>query len=758
MKIWYMGALILAILGLLFQLIRIVQDKAPLSRHFISVSICAIFLIDFNLFAIQSEKETWALFFQGCYYASVDFLLISLLAVIKQYLNDKPTKLPILFLLNGVATLDSVSLILNFKFKHAFLAVPTYLSSGEMVYRYDTSLPFYQAHLICCYIIAGHIAIYLIRKMLNVPKYYYRKYTVVLGMFLLVLIMDGVYVFTKSPLNWSLFFYALLSMALYYYTVRFIPKNMLNSMLGVAVSDMQEGILIFDNEDKLTYQNRTLRRMYKDEVPLDIKIKEWRETLNRYRYSREEVTWEEILGSGENIRYYEIKLRSLFDRKNAYIGCYLIIYDRTLARKKYHEQKYKATHDSLTGTLNMDGFEEEVNRILNQYPADDFYLICSNIIDFKVVNNLFGYEKGDEILIKTADLVGEYLHEKNAFGRVKDDRFALLMPKDHFFQEEFEERVDDVMKMLVSSYYALQIRMGIYEIKDRGIPIHTMIDCCNLAISSFEDEVDSCFKFYDESMMQESIREKRILTEFERAVRSDEFVVYLQPQVDAVTGKVAGAEALVRWNHPKQGILPPGAFIDVLESKGALARLDRIIWNKSAKILKSFENTSLEDIYLSVNLSRKDFYYMDVYKEITDLAANYHIPPEKFKLEITETVLMEEPERQLNTVKKLREAGFHVEIDDFGAGFSSLSMLKDFEFDVLKIDMSLVRAIEQDEKSREVLSLIIRLARKLHMEVVAEGVETERQIEYLRKEGCDMFQGYYYSKPVSVEEFRQKYL
>ena len=221
--------------------------------------------------------------------------------------------------------------------------------------------------------------------------------------------------------------------------------------------------------------------------------------------------------------------------------------------------------------------------------------------------------------------------------------------------------------------------------------------------------------------------------------------MFLQPQVD-VSGKPFGSEALVRWQHPDKGLLAPGVFIDVLEKTGFVYRLDRYMWDKAVKQLAEWKKRGINDYHISVNISTKDFYLIDVYETFVGLVEKYDIDPKLLKLEITETALMSDFNKNMVIIKRLQKYGFDIEIDDFGSGYSSLNMLKDISADVLKIDMGFLRASENEVKGQDILESIIGLANKLGMRVITEGVEKKTQV-----------QGYYFSKPIPVDEFEKKY-
>ena len=231
-------------------------------------------------------------------------------------------------------------------------------------------------------------------------------------------------------------------------------------------------------------------------------------------------------------------------------------------------------------------------------------------------------------------------------------------------------------------------------------------------------------------------------------------MVYLQAQCDS-EGIVIGAEALVRWIHPSEGVMPPYRFIPLFEKNGLISKVDLFVWEEAAKLLRKWREEGKGEYYISVNISPADFYFLDIYKELVRIVEKYVIDPKRLKLEITETVIMKDVESRLMIVEKLRDYGFTVEMDDFGSGYSSLNMLKDISVDVLKLDMGFLYKTKDEEKSRKIIGMIVQLSKALEMPVICEGVETQSQFEFLRNIKCDYFQGYLFAKPVSVKEFEE---
>ncbi len=416
---------------------------------------------------------------------------------------------------------------------------------------------------------------------------------------------------------------------------------------------------------------------------------------------------------------------------------------------------YRADHDMLTGVLNREGFIAEAGNVLESHPDTDYIIVCSDVKDFKMINDIYGDEVGDKVLVREAQLITDMLEPDTVAGRIGDDRFALCMPKAKFNEEQFIDRIVAMKKEFSTGYYQMFIYVGVYDIKDKSEPVGNMCDKANMAIKCMKGNYQKAVAYYDEAILEKELEQKKLIAEFDRALENDEFCVYLQPQTDA-DGVCHGAEALVRWIHPNSGLMSPGAFVDCYEKCGLIHKLDEYVWEQAVKTLRRWMDLGRNDLHISINISAKDFFYLDVYEVITGLVKKYGVDTRNLRLELTETAVVNENEN-MEVIRKLHDAGFIIEIDDFGSGYSSLNMLKDVCSDVLKIDREFLRETENAVRSRDILEEIIRLSNRMNMTVITEGVETKEQVEMLTDMGCRVFQGFYFSKPISIQEFEDKY-
>ena len=414
--------------------------------------------------------------------------------------------------------------------------------------------------------------------------------------------------------------------------------------------------------------------------------------------------------------------------------------------------EYINTHDVLTRLYTQEKLYREIRQKLKQDPEGDYLLIMVNIRNFQVINRLFGVEGGNHLLTGIADIFREECSKDEVYGRYHDDRFVLLIKKEKFHENLFLEHLQTVKELIDSPIYTIQPKLGIYEITNKNYPVSLMLEHAEVAVDSIRDVKDVLSAHYEPEMLQRKMKDQRIISDFEKALTGGEFHIFLQPQVRS-DGEILGGEVLVRWLQVDGSMMLPGEFLNVLHRSELLSHLDVYVWDKAAKLLQKWRGTILNDLYVSINVDPSDFYYMDVPKVLMSLVRKYDIDPKKLHVEITETALVEDMDRQNKIVEKLQSEGFIVEIDDFGKGYSSLSLLKGINANVLKIDMGFIQDESNYERGQVILESIIKMAVNLNMGVITEGVETGEQVEKLVRLGCTHFQGFYFSRPIPVSDF-----
>lgn len=408
--------------------------------------------------------------------------------------------------------------------------------------------------------------------------------------------------------------------------------------------------------------------------------------------------------------------------------------------------------DELTGLHNLTGILEHLQGHDQYSASDSTVIIYINVMNFKVFNQKYGFAGGNDFLRGMA-------HElKNLFpdelvARTSGDQFIVLgksIVKEELLEklEEFREAVHNYEKGL-----KMKIKAGIYCAKgDEEDPV-IMVDRAKMACDDIIRVYDRDNNLYTEELDKRNELRQYVIDNFENAFKQRYFQVYYQKEIRAVTRKVCGYEALARWLDPQYGIISPAVFIEVLESVHLIHWLDIYMIDQVCSDLRDDIDSGYEVEPISVNLSRLDFELCDIMSEIDKCRAKYDIPKELLHIEVTESAIAAGADFLGKHIKKFRDAGYEVWMDDFGAGYSSFNNLKDYDFDVVKIDMGFLREFETNQKSRIILASIVNMAKELGIHTLAEGVETEEQYEFLLKIGCEKMQGYLFGKPKPVSEF-----
>lgn len=413
--------------------------------------------------------------------------------------------------------------------------------------------------------------------------------------------------------------------------------------------------------------------------------------------------------------------------------------------------------DVLTGGYNRRGFIRNTERLLNTVPDRTQYAILFfNVKNFKAVNELFGVESGDNVL---QNIYRTLTHSKLSpiiTARVESDHFTCLIEKKNLDFEELAKVCDNKFAK-EGKRMNLIIRCGIFYVEDKPMKISGMIDRAKLAKRYITDEYVQPYMVYDHSMQVAYVDKAKLAGELQEGIAQEQFKVYYQPVIDTHTGKIASAEALIRWIHPEKGFISPALFIPALEENGHISELDFYVLRKVWQFINDRCEQNKFVVPISVNLSWMDFYdeamMEKILKEMDRFKENDRERMARF--EITETSYAAIKENRSGILESLRIKNAKILLDDFGSGFSSFGMLQDYDFDILKIDMSFIRKIGENPKTKSIVHSIIGMAHEMGIKTVAEGAETEEQVSFLRQSGCDYIQGYYYSKPLPEEEFIQ---
>ena len=412
-----------------------------------------------------------------------------------------------------------------------------------------------------------------------------------------------------------------------------------------------------------------------------------------------------------------------------------------------------AEHDPLTMLYSKSFFFEYANRIFHYHPDWHMDAVVLNIDQFHTVNALNGREFGDSVLQAIGDEIRDFLGETEGIAsRFEADRFDILCRPQADYRvllERFQSRVNRLSKTV-----NIRLRMGVNPWREGVEPV-LRFDRASAACGMLRGNYKANLMVYDEEMRAREILNQRLLNDLRRALEEHEFRVFYQPKYDVQCDppRLTSAEALIRWDHPELGMISPARFIPLFEGNGQISLVDNYVWNEAAGQIARWRDEYGVTIPVSVNLSRVDVFDPQLEQRLSDLIRRHGLNYRDLKLEVTESAYTDNAEQMIVLINRLRAAGFEIEMDDFGSGYSSLNMLSYMPIDVLKMDMAFVRNIENNEKDFRLVEVVLDIARYLNVPVVAEGVETHQQLDMLKQAGCRLIQGYYFSRPLPPEDF-----
>jgi len=412
--------------------------------------------------------------------------------------------------------------------------------------------------------------------------------------------------------------------------------------------------------------------------------------------------------------------------------------------------------DFLTGLLQHNTFCDAVEGVIRRDEkgilAGEYAMVCFDILRFKAVNDIFGNAEGDRLLKHIADAMQQILKPEDFSCRSNADRFLFFTRTSG---KELGVMVDQLMDRIADFDLPFEImcNMGIYVTCDTVLPAGMMIDRARLAQSTIKGSYTIKVSYYQESLRAAMLTEQDILAIAGRALEEEHFVLYYQPQYNHVDGTIIGAEALVRWKHPERGLISPGIFIPIFEKNGYISKLDFYVFEHACRFLYKCREEQLPMVPISTNFCRHDIFLTDFAEKLEEIRKRYDIPARYLRVEITESAIMGSNEQVNEMIKRLHIYGYIVEMDDFGSGYSSLNVLKDIEMDIIKLDMLFLSEDTNSARGGTILSAVVRMAKWLKVPVIAEGVETLKQADFLRSIGCNYIQGYLYSRPLPEEQY-----
>lgn len=757
-----MKNLFLLVLGILiaifpFSIRKLIHRNDAIYRRMFNVFLPAFISALSHGIVLITSSQTLALVAYSFYFISANWIAVAILAFCVYYAESRINIKIFHIVILPLAFADSISVFLNIFIPFMF-SVNASVYRAEEIFNYSPT-GFFLIHTAFCYSLYFYCCLILISKLIKEPPTLRIKYSSLLFFVSLITISNFLYIYLEIPFNLSVIIYAFSFIGAHYVITKTLPERLIQKTLGLISDKHKNGIVLLDVNGKCVYINAFVRENFEcseqNVLALDI-FSDYFALRKDSRVSGNESFAGEVYFQSYRKRLSLLITDFIIQERETVIGRYYLIEDITESKNQVYAEKMFRTRDPLTGLFNKDYFFEKVEHRLKFDRFTKYYLLVSDIVNFKLINDLHGKPFGDTILVRIADSIRRNAAPDVIYGRLYNDHFIMLVTRRSFDEDVYKHAFKSDMEYLKNFSYNIIIHMGVYEIEDSSLPVSVMCDRAFLALKTIKNDYKNGFAYYDDKLRLEVLKMQMLMNELPQALNLGQIKMYLQPQV-TVDGKLIGAEALVRWHHPQRGIIPPGEFVEAIEKINIISDVDRYIWECACEKLSEWKKEGRTDLSISVNISARDFVTMDLYETFVNLVNEYDISPRNLNLEITETAVLFDLENQTKLLDRLRSAGFIVEMDDFGSGYSSLNMLKDITVDVLKIDMAFLQESKNDEKSHKILEKIIILAKDLGMKVLTEGVETEVQIDFLSAAGCDLFQGFYFSRPISVDVFEEKY-
>jgi diguanylate cyclase len=444
--------------------------------------------------------------------------------------------------------------------------------------------------------------------------------------------------------------------------------------------------------------------------------------------------------------------------KDEIIGFYSIVKDVTESDEAQRTINYLAYHDELTNLPNRRLYTKKLHLLKNK--SIPFAIMNLDFDRFKRINDLFGHAFGDQVLVEIADRLKNLLGDQYFIARMGGDEFCVIVQNEHN-RENLTQLAEFILNefrkpLKVKNHDCLiTASIGIVLFPEQTTDLEALVKYSDIAMYDVKENGANDFKIYDDGMNDKTIEKIKLENDLRRAIVSNELTIHYQPKFHAKTKGILGAEALVRWNHPTFGLISPGKFIPLAEETGLIVQLEEWVLESVCEQIKQWQDTSFDYGRISVNISHIHFYQSDLVQTILKILSKKGLAANCLEIEITETTMMHNESETNKTLQQLREIGIEVSMDDFGTGYSSLGYLHRLSIDRLKIDKSFIHEMYKNEA---IVSTIISMAQHLQLKVIAEGVETDEQLNLITKLGCEEIQGFYFSKPLSSEDFETQIL
>ena len=561
------------------------------------------------------------------------------------------------------------------------------------------------------------------------------------------------------------------------YTIDSKLKNK-NDLLGAILDNMGGGVIACDAKGKITMVNLTVAKMWGAMANTNLFLNQWEKKFPFFKAEHDQkIEFNEHplyrALKGENIKDVEVKVRDrkgnthilsvdgqqLKSTENENLGAVIVFNDISRRKKDEEALKHQAAHDILTGLPNRNLLLDRLEQSIAMAERHNLKVtvIFVDLDYFKFINDALGHSIGDILLKMVTARFTHLLRSMDTLARIGGDEFVIILP-----DQENINHVPNLLERILHSisqpYFVdghelnVTCSMGFSVYPENGQDVETLLKNADNAMYQAKENGRNTFQFFNTSMQTQVRKRLEMENDLRHAVTNNEFILEYQPKLDIKENKLVGVEALVRWQRPNYGLVPPNEFIPIAEETGLIIPIGQWVLRTACMQNKAWQDAGLTPVTISVNLSSRQCKEKDLFKSIKKTLDETGLAPEYLELELTESLAMSDPREFIEILTKFRELGIKTSIDDFGTGYSSLNYLRQFPVDCLKIDQTFIQELEKKGGDVSIVKAIVSLGHSLNMKVIAEGVETKYQLSELEKNDCDEIQGYYLSTPISAED------
>ena len=530
-------------------------------------------------------------------------------------------------------------------------------------------------------------------------------------------------------------------------------RTVVDSVEDTIMTLDKDGNIMFVNHNPWQMINQAVGGNYYSDIK-DEHREKVKQTIKDVFNKGEQKSIEYATSNGQNKIVWSEGRISPYYKNNEVVAATLVASDIS-ARKALD---WQLRHDELTGLANRTHFSTYVKSSLAEKKPEDYLAVLFIDLDhFNLINYCFGHELGDKLLVRVSELLSRKVEKKEMLARLGGDEFAILkcLHKDDSWVHKYAESINDLLKqpLTVDGFDIYpSASIGVVVVNDAEIAVTSLMQDADAALYHAKSKGRNRYECFDQTMRDEVVKRVRIGNELRQAIESDQFEAYYQPFTNLNKGHVTGFEALIRWNHPEKGMIPPDEFIPIAEETGLIFSLTRKMLMTVCGQLKKWHDMGIEDIKVSVNCSARDFNEQNMREVIEETIKKTGANIKQLELELTESSIMDDAENSIESMRILTDMGLNIAIDDFGTGYSSFSYIKQFTINKLKIDRVFISDTPEDQDDVAIVEAIIAMAHRLKLKVVAEGVETAEQLEFLKAAKCDVIQGYFLGKPMTSDE------